>query len=80
MISKKVKSRIIILANIELSATVVIFFILKSLEENKVYFFSPSEIYDKPNISFLTVKYVDVLPQGISSETIEFPLRYAVYL
>ena len=33
-------------------ATVVIFFILKSLEENIVYFFSPSEIYDKPNISF----------------------------
>jgi cytochrome c-type biogenesis protein CcmE len=32
--------------------TVVIFFILKSLEENIVYFFSPSEIYDKPNISF----------------------------
>ena len=34
-----------------LLATVVIFFILKSLEENIVYFFSPSEIYDKPNIS-----------------------------
>ena len=31
--------------------TVVIFLILKSLEENIVYFFSPTEIYDKPNIS-----------------------------
>jgi len=51
MLSKKVKSRIIFLALLALSATVVIFFILKSLEENVVYFFSPSEIYDKPNIS-----------------------------
>jgi cytochrome c-type biogenesis protein CcmE len=31
--------------------TIVIFLILKSLEENIVYFFSPTEIYDKPNIS-----------------------------
>ena len=30
---------------------IVIFLILKSLEENIVYFFSPTEIYDKPNIS-----------------------------
>ena len=51
MLSKKVKSRIIFLALLVLSATVVIFFILKSLEENVVYFFSPSEIYDKTNIS-----------------------------
>jgi len=52
MLSKKVKSRIVFLVLILLLATVVIFFILKSLEENIVYFFSPSEIYDKPNISF----------------------------
>ena len=52
MLSKKVKLRIIFLALLALSATVVIFFILKSLEENVVYFFSPSEIYDKPNITF----------------------------
>tara|TARA_B100000953_G_scaffold154269_1_gene127597 strand:+ start:154 stop:555 length:402 start_codon:yes stop_codon:yes gene_type:complete len=37
-----------------LSASVIIFFILKSLEENVVYFFSPTEIYDKPNISLNT--------------------------
>jgi cytochrome c-type biogenesis protein CcmE len=37
-----------------LSATVIIFFILKSLEENVVYFFSPTEIYDKSNISLNT--------------------------
>ena len=52
MLSKKVKSRIIFLVLLLLLATVVIFLILKSLEENIVYFFSPSEIYDKPNISF----------------------------
>ena len=52
MLSKKVKSRMIFLILLLLSATVIIFFIFKSLEENVVYFFSPSEIYDKPNISF----------------------------
>jgi len=51
MLSKKVKSRILFLVLLLLLATVVIFFILKSLEENIVYFFSPSEIYNKPNIS-----------------------------
>ena len=52
MLGKKVKSRIIFLVLLTLLATVVIFFILKSLEENVVYFFSPSEIYDKSNITF----------------------------
>ena len=52
MLSKKVKSRMIFLMFLLLSATAIIFFILKSLEENVVYFFSPTEIYNKPNISF----------------------------
>ena len=33
-------------------AVIIIFTILKSLEENVVYFFSPTEIYNKENISF----------------------------
>ena len=33
-------------------AVVVIFVVLKSLEENVVYFFSPTEIYNNENISF----------------------------
>tara|TARA_B100001013_G_scaffold107547_1_gene61549 strand:+ start:96 stop:485 length:390 start_codon:yes stop_codon:yes gene_type:complete len=33
-------------------AIVVIFVVLKSLEENVVYFFSPTEIYNNENISF----------------------------
>ena len=52
MLGKKVKSRMVVLILLLLSATVIIFFIFKSLEENVVYFFSPTEIYDKPNISF----------------------------
>ena len=52
MLSKKVKSRMIFLILLLLSATAIIFFIFKSLEENVVYFFSPTEINDRPNISF----------------------------
>ena len=52
MLSKKVKSRIFLLFLSFIAAALVIFIILKSLEENVVYFFSPSEIYAKPNISF----------------------------
>ena len=51
MLTKKVKSRIVFLVLLVLLASVVIFLILKSLEENVVYFFSPSEIYDKTNVS-----------------------------
>ena len=54
MLGKKVKSRMIFLILLLLSASVIIFFVLKSLEENVVYFFSPTEIYDGPNISFNT--------------------------
>ena len=35
-----------------ISATIVIFVVLRSLEENVVYFFSPTEIYNKTDISF----------------------------
>ena len=52
MLGKKVKSRILFLVFLLLIVTVVIFLIFKSLEENVVYFFSPSEIYNKHNISF----------------------------
>jgi len=52
MLTKKVKSRIAFLTILLLIASIIIFFILKSLEENVVYFFSPTEIFDKSNISF----------------------------
>ena len=52
MLTKKVKSRIFFLSVLILLAVIIIFIILKSLEENVVYFFSPTEIYSKENISF----------------------------
>ena len=52
MLSKKVRSRIFFLVLSIITLVAIIFFILKSLEENVVYFFSPSEIYNKVNISF----------------------------
>jgi len=51
MLTKKVKTRINFLIISALFTGVVIFIVLKSLEENVVYFFSPTEIYNKANIS-----------------------------
>ena len=51
MFNKKVKPRIFFLFLSLFFVGLVIFFILKSLEENVVYFFSPTEIYNKPDIS-----------------------------
>ena len=48
MLNKKVKSRILFLSVSSFLAVLIIFLVLKSLEKNVVYFFSPTEIfYDK---------------------------------
>ncbi len=52
MFSKKVKSRMYFLLISSFLALILIFLVLRSLEENVVYFFSPSEINKKTNISF----------------------------
>ena len=52
MLSKKVKSRIFFLVLSIITLVAIIFFILKSLEENVVYFFSPTEIYNKSDTLF----------------------------
>ena len=52
MLTKKVKSRIFFLFFLSILAVAVIFFTLRSLEENVVYFLSPTEIYNKTDISF----------------------------
>ena len=52
MLSKKVKSRIFFLAFTLILAGIVIFIILRSLEENVVYFLSPTEVYNKTDISY----------------------------
>ena len=51
MLTRKVKLRIFFLALLLIVSISVIFFILKSLEKNVVYFLSPSEIYEETNIS-----------------------------
>ena len=52
MLSKKVKSRIFFLTLSIIVTALAIFIVLKSLEENVVYFFSPTEIYNKTDITF----------------------------
>jgi len=51
MYGKKVKLRILFLSSIFIIITLSIFLILKSLEENVVYFISPSEIKKLPEIN-----------------------------
>ena len=52
MLSTKARSRIIVLTFLLVSAIAIVFVVLRSLEENIIYFFSPTEIYNKENISF----------------------------
>ena len=52
MLTKKVKNRILFLISIFLLSIITIFFIIKSLNKNIVYFSSPSEIKNREDISF----------------------------
>ena len=52
MLSKKARSRIVILTFLLALAAAVVYGVLKSLEEKVVYFFSPTELYNKEDISF----------------------------
>jgi cytochrome c-type biogenesis protein CcmE len=52
MLSKKVKLRIIFLILFCLLVISIIVLVFQSLEKNIVYFFSPTEIYEKTDISF----------------------------
>ena len=52
MFTKRVKSRIFFLSFFIILAIFVIFYTLKSLEDNVVYFLSPTEINSKSDISF----------------------------
>ena len=52
MLNRKVKSRIFFLLITTILSAIIIFSVLRSLEENIVYFLSPSEIYNKTDISF----------------------------
>ena len=52
MLSKKTRTRIVFTAFLLVASAVVVFVVLKSLEENVVYFFSPTELYNKEDIPF----------------------------
>ena len=52
MLSKKTRTRIVLTTFLLVASIVVVFVVLKSLEENVVYFFSPTELYNKEDISF----------------------------
>jgi len=52
MLSRKVKLRIAVLTFFLIVAAALVVFVLRSLEENVVYFFSPTEVNNKENISF----------------------------
>ena len=52
MLSKKTRTRIVFTMFLLVASVVVVFVVLKSLEENVVYFFSPTELYNKEDIPF----------------------------
>ena len=52
MLSKKVRSRVVILTFLFALAIAAVYGVLKSLEENVVYFFSLTELYNKEDIPF----------------------------
>ena len=52
MLTRKVRSRIFLFFLSIALLGLIIFFIFKSLEDNLVYFFSPTEINNKINISY----------------------------
>ena len=51
MLGNKAKSRIIFLLSFVIISTFIIIFVFRALDENLVYFFSPTEIQNKQNIS-----------------------------
>ena len=52
MLTRKAKSRVSLLLVLLVTFGLVIFFIFKSLDDNLVYFFSPTEINNKMDISY----------------------------
>ena len=65
MLSKKVKSRIFFLLLALLLAFGIFFLIFRSLEENIIYFFSPTEIYNKTdNLSNKKIRIGGLVKKG----------------
>ena len=65
MFGKKVKSRIFFLLLTLLLAAGIFFLIFRSLEENIIYFFSPTEIYNKTdNLSNKKIRIGGLVKKG----------------
>ena len=85
MLSNKVKLRIFFLVFLLVFAVGIIFFTLKSLEDNVVYFFSPSDINKKSNITINQkirvgglVKKNSIKQEGSSINFVITDLKYEV--
>ena len=78
MLGKRVKSRIFFLIIFLVLAAVVIFIVFKSLEENVVYFLSPSEIHNKTNIPLNKKIRVGGLVKMNSINTKETSINFVV--
>ena len=75
MYGKKVKLRILFLSFIFLTIILTIFLVLKSLEENVVYFISPTEIKNLTEIDKKKVRVGGMVKEGsiqTSSDQINF--------
>ena len=76
MLTKKVKKRITFLIFIFITSTLAIFFILKSLKKNILYFSSPTEIKQKEDIPFgVAMRVGGMVKKGsiaISQKNIQF--------
>ena len=75
MYGKKVKLRILFLSFIFLTIILTIFLVLKSLEENDVYFISPTEIKNLTEIDNKKVRVGGMVKEGsiqTSSDQINF--------
>ena len=67
MLTRKVKSRVSLLLVLFIIFGLVIFFIFKSLEDNLVYFFSPTEINNKMDISYKKKNFIRISIRGFPS-------------
>tara|TARA_B100000579_G_scaffold335967_1_gene286735 strand:+ start:487 stop:906 length:420 start_codon:yes stop_codon:yes gene_type:complete len=75
MYGKKVKLRLLFLLLVFFTAVLIIFLVLKSLEENVVYFKSPTEIKGLSELSNKKIRVGGVVKKGsikLSSENVNF--------
>tara|TARA_X000000368_G_scaffold412529_1_gene399079 strand:- start:504 stop:923 length:420 start_codon:yes stop_codon:yes gene_type:complete len=75
MYGKKVKLRVLFISLVFLTSILVIFLILKSLEENVVYFISPTEIKNLPELTSKKIRVGGMVKKNslvTNSEEINF--------